>query len=530
MFSRLLSLLLVTFFAISCTKKAEKLGYGLKYEDTLRISILTEPPSLDWSKSTDTTSALIQDNIMDGLVDYKLDDPKLGLKPALATKWESKNQSKTWVFDLRADVKWSDGQAFSAQQVVDGWERLLNPATASEYAYFLFNVKNAKDYNQGKIKNFSKVGVKVNDQGQLEVELEKPQSYFPYLLTHHCTYPIRKDVIEKHGDSWTEPENMVSLGSFNLKVWEHDKAIVLERNDSYYGDKAKIKNVLAYIVDMNTAMSLFDKNKIDAMNELPALDLPRLKKRDEFRSTNILGIYYLGFNVKKAPLDNSTVRKALNMAIDRKEIVKILSGGQMPISGWVPPGMFGYDESKGLEFNPEQAKKLLVEAGYGEGKKEFPKITFAFNTNENHQRVAENVQAQLKKNLGVEVELKNEEWKVYLNTLKVDTPHIYRMGWIADYPDPDNFMNLMTSYSENNHTNWASEAYDKLVTMAVSVTEPTAREKLYQKAQEILTEVDVPVVPVYSYVTHAMVAGRVANYPINTMQKFKYKSVELKKK
>ncbi len=513
--------------SIGCTKKADKLEYGLELKDTLRINLQVEPPSIDWNKATDTTSADVIFNIMSTLVEYNLADPELHLKPSLAEKWESSDKARKWKFTLRQGVKWTDGVEFEAQHVVDGWERLLAPATASEYAYFFYNVKNAKSYTEGKEKDFSKVGVKATGKYELTVELEKPMAFFPMLLTHHSGLPIRKDLIAKFGDRWTDPANLQTLGPFKLKVWDHDKAMVWERNENYWGEKPKIKNVLAYMInDSSTAISLFDAKKIDFLPELPSTELESLRKRKEYREESILTTYYYGFNTKKAPFNNVKVRAAFAMAVDKSQIVKMLNGGQIPLNGWVPKGMMGYVDDLGLKFDPAKAKELLKEAGFADPKK-LPKVSIGFNTNENHKRIAENVQAQLKTNLGVDVELKNEEWKVYLKSLQSDTPQIYRMGWQSDYPDPDNFINLMTSYSENNHTGWKNPKFDKLVEDGAAELNEAKRKTMYTEAQKILTETDAPVLPVYTGVTHMLISERVRNFPVNPLSRRIYDGVEV---
>lgn len=518
--------LTVAMASAGCTKKST--DYNLDVKETLRVALGAEPPSLDWHKSTDTTSNEVVINLMDGLVDYDMSGEAPKMIPALAAKWESSKDQKKWVFTLRDDVKWTDGTPFTAQHVVDGWERLLNKDTAAPYAYMLFNVKNARKYNQGEITDFAQVGIKVNAKGQLEVELESPQSYFPMLTAHHSLYPVRKDVAEKFGERWTRPENIQTLGAYALKVWDNDKALVLERNDNYYGEKAKTKYVLMRVVkEVSTALKMFEKGQLDTLSEVPSLEMARLKTMPQFKTTPILGIYYLGFNVKKKPLDNPDVRKAINMAIDREEIVKLLDGGQKALYGWLPVGSPGYDADAGLRFNPEEAKKLLDKAGFADRSK-FPKLVAGFNTNENHQRVLENVQAQLKRNLGINIELQNTEWKSYNALLQADPPMVFRMGWIADYPDPDTFFALITSDSENNHTNWGNPKFDSLVKRAVSVAGIKEREKLYKEAHKILTEQDVPVIPIYSYVNHAMVADRVQFYPQNVLKRYTYKQVVLK--
>lgn len=516
--------LCVVLTSVSCTKKKSKVDYGLDVAETLRVNIVNEPPTLDWSKSTDTTSAQIQYNIMEGLTNLDLNDPELKVLPGLATSWETQD-AKNWVFKLRKDVKWSDGVPFTGQHVIEGWERILRPETASEYAYQLYNVKNARAYNEGKLKDFSQVGVKVNEEGDLVVELEKPKAYFPYLLNHHSTYPLRADLVKKYGDNWTDPENMVSLGPYKLKIWDHDKAVVLERNETYFGEPAKIKYILAYIIpELSTAINLFNAGRLDALNDLPTHEVAHLRQRPEYKERGILGIYYYGFNTEKPPFDNPKVRKAISLAIDRKQITDLLAGGERPITGWIPHGMMAHEPDVGIQPDVSKAQALLDEAGFKD-RSQFPKVTIGFNTLDRHQRIAENVQAQLKKNLGIEVELANEEWKTFLQTLKTEPPAIFRMGWLADYPDPDNFMSLMTSYSDNNHTGWGNKKYDELVEKAVSLTDSAAREALYVEAQKILTEIDVPVVPIYTMVTQHLISDRVKNYPVNAMRQFEYDKV-----
>lgn len=526
---RILLILSTILFAAACTKKnSSKLEYGLDLNETLRINLETEPPSLDWSKSTDTTSSLVEMNIMEGLVGYNLSDRDLGSAPALATEWKPSDKGRIWTFTLRSGVKWTDGVEFTGQHVIDGWERLLNPATASEYAYFLFPVKGARDYNGGKLKDFSKVGIKLNDKNQLVVELEKPMGYFPMLLTHHSTYPIRKDVVEKHGDRWTEPGNIVTLGAYKLKVWDHDRAMVLERNDDYYGEKAKIKNILGYMItEYSTALNLMEGGKLDFQRTLPFKELPKYRGFPGYRATPLISMYYYGLNTRKPPFNDLKVRKAFSMAVDRKQVTDLLAAGHAPLTSWVPSGMFGYENDIGTKFDAAAAAKLLDEAGFKDRSK-FPRVRLAFNTNENHQRVAENVQAQLKKNLGIEIQIENEEWKVYLKRLQNDTPNIYRMGWLGDYPDPATFMELMTSYSENNHTGWGNKSYDQLVAEGASSLDKDKRRQIYSEAQRILTEQDVPVIPIYSTVGHLLLSERVQNFPNNSIEHYALKGVTLK--
>ncbi len=517
---------LIMTLLTGCIKKS--LEYDLDIKETIVININTEPPTLDWSKSTDTTSHEIQKNIMDGLADYDLYDLDLPLRPLLAEKWESTNKAKTWRVTLRKGVKWTDGVEFEAQHVIDGWKRLLHPMTASEYAYFIFNIQGAKEYNSGEFKDFSKVGVKAVNKYELLIELKKSMNFFPHLLAHHSTYPIRLDIVNKYGEGkWTEAKNIVTLGPFILKVWEHDKAIVLERNENYWGEKPKVKNVLAYMInEESTAISLFESGKLDYQKELPSTEISILKQKPEFVSKGNLLLYYYGFNVMKKPFDDVNVRKAFVHAIDRDEVTRMLGGGESPTSNWIPKGMSGYNQSVGLKFDPKKAKEYLKKAGYEKVEK-MPKVVIGFNTTDNHKRIAENIQQQLKKHLSISVELKNEEWKVYLSTLNADPYPIFRLGWMADYPHPNNFMSLMLSYSDNNRGRWVNKKYDALIEAAVSEMDSQKRLKLYNEAQKIMLEEDAAVIPIYSGVRNQLISNRLKDFPVNVMDQRVYTRVSI---
>ena len=521
----LISILVIT--GISCTRQSQtKLEFGLDLHDTLRINAGTEPPTLDWNKSTDNTSSLIQINIMEGLSQFNFDTNPISAQPALAESWESSDQ-KTWTFKIRKNVKWSDGKPLIAQHFVDGWERLLRPSTAAEYAYYLFDIHQARSYNEGQIKDFSKVGVKAIDDHTLHVQLEESQSYFPLKLNHTASYPIRKDVIKKYGeDTWADAGQIVGLGAYNLKRWEHDRILHLERNEQYYGRKAKIKNILAYIIpEQSTAIGLIDTGKLDLQREVPKAMIRQFKQRDDFINAPFFNIYFYGFNTAKAPFDRPALRKAIAHSIDRGEIIKITSSVDQPTTNLIPPGLLGYDESIGLKFNPQKAKQILKTAQIDP--KKLPPLTLHFNTNENHQLIAENVQAQLKRNLGLNVELKNEEWKVYLQTLKTNAFGIFRMGWIADYPDPHNFMNIMTSRSGNNRTHWKNTKYDDLIQKAALQSDSQTRRQIYRQAQKLVLEEDVAMIPLFVSSMTFLVSKRVRHFPINRMQELVFKDVEL---
>ena len=514
--------------------KKKRSPYGGRDEPgVLRYPLSSEPPTLDWSKSSDTTSSLVISNIMEGLARYDFSGGAVGVRPALASSWEASKDNTIWRFRLKKSVFWSDGKPLAVRHFIDSWERLLNPATGSEYSYFLFALKNAKDYSSGKLKDFRKVGARESPSGELVVHLERGLSYFPYLLTHTSTFPIRKDIIESKKSLWTRPENIVTLGPYRLSRWDHEKALILTENEAYHAplppaaEKQAVKKAILYIIPEETAvLNLFDSGRLDTAVDLPSRELPFLKKRKEYKSYDILSLYYYGFNARAGPLRRPLVRKALIHAVSRGEIIRLLNGGQSPLKSWIPKGLFGHNPNVGLGFDPKKARRLLKEAGYSGGRS-LPKIQLFYNTSADHKMIAENIQAQLKKNLNIDLELNSQEWKTYLQRLKTKDVEIFRLGWQADYPDPNNFMNLMASFSENNHTGWKSAAFDRLILKAMGEPDGPQRKALYDKAQKILLEEDAAVFPIYSGKRHILVSPRIRHYPVNVMSEVLFRNIRL---
>lgn len=497
-------------------------AFAAKQEFNLRIS--SEPPTLDWTLATDNVSITILHNLMEGLAKY---DNKLQPQAALAKSWKVSPDGKTYTYTLRDGVKWSDGTPLTAQHFWDSWERLLNPKTASEYSYFLFDVEGAKDYNEGKLKDPAKLGFKAVNANTFVVTLNKKAAYFPTIPTFTVTYPIRKDLIEKFGNKWTNPGNLVVVGPFTLTDWKHDSKVSLTANPHYWGGKPKLEQINAYIVNEDTtAINMFESGKLHYVSRLPALEIERLRKSPAYKNAPFLRGYYYGFNINKAPFSDVRVRRAFAHAIDRSQIVSLLKGGQIPTTSWVPKGMPGYEPGVGLKFDMQKAKALLAEAGYPDGKG-FPEVTFMFDTRDDNKVIAERLQAMWKQNLGVNLKAQNEDWKVYLNRLKVDVPAMYRLGWGADYPDPDNFLNLFTSYSGNNYTGWKNKEYDALIEKAAGEGSMPKRLAIYKKAQVLLTEQDAVMIPLFVDALNVLVSPQVKGLELNAMDLLQLKSVQM---
>ena len=473
----------------------------------LRKNLGTEPPTLDPALSTDTASIAVVEQLFLGLTDF--DDETMEVIPELAKDWWASDDGLAWTFVMRDDVKWTNGKPVTAYDVEYGVKRTLNPATASDYAYVLYIIKGAQDYNTGKVEDASTVSVKAVGDYIVRFELNHAAGYFPAIAGMWIARPQPKEVIEKWGDKWTEPENIVTNAHYILKEWVHDDYLVLVKNpDSYEADKVQIDEIYAVMIEeQSTALALYEGGELDVVHDVPLEDMDRLKT-DPILSKELyiaprLCTYYYGFNNEKFPFDNPLVRKAFASAIDRQTLITtILKGEQRPATTFSCPGIFGWvdpAEEIGHPFNVEKAREFLAQAGYpgGEG---FPVVTLMFNTSESHRKIAQVIQAMWQQVLEIKVNLANQEWKVYLKTCVEDAPQIYRLGWCADYPDANNWLNdVFNSKSESNYANFSNPEFDKLVEAAARESDPAKRKEMYQKAERILCDTDAAITPIYWY-------------------------------
>lgn len=490
-----------------------------------RVNLGTEPPSLDWSLATDHVSFNVISNLMVGLTEF---DKDLQPAPVVAESWDILDGGGRIVFHLRGDVLWTDGKPVTAHDFEYSWKRLLDPKTASQYAYILFDVLNAREYNEGKITDHGLVGVRAENDRTLVVTLRHPASYFLAITTFEVTFPQRRDVIDKFGTRWTEPENIVTNGPFRMTVWRHENEIELRANEKFFRGKPTLDRVTMYMInEKTTAVAMFEQGNLDFIDEshsIPPLDKPRLSKMPGFKVVPQLRGEYYSFAVDRKPFDNPKVRKAFAMAVDREVLPKILQGGPTPATSWIPPGMLAHNPEIGLKFDPGEARRLLEEAGYPAGKG-LPPIVLGYNTDEEKKLIAEAIQSMWQKHLGVVVRLENQEWKVFLKKLQTDPFAVFRSGWGADYPDPDNFMKLFTSDSGNNHGRWKNARYDRLLEMAAREQNADRRVPLYDEAQKLLTEIDVAIVPLYWKTEATMLNPKFAGLEYNSMARMDLRHV-----
>ena len=478
------------------------------------MALSNEPPTLDWSLATDTVSFTVINNIMEGLTRF---DSRLQAQPAIAQSWDVSADGLSYTFKIRSGVNWTDGQPVTAHDFVYSWRRLLDPKTASQYAYFLYDIQNAYEYNTGRLIDPARVGVKAINEQTLRVHLKNPIVYFPSITAFMVTFPQREDIVEANRDQWTEPEFIVTNGPFQLSEWRHEYKLGFDANPRYYRGQPNLDGVEMFIInERTTALTLYETDGLD-MVDLPPESIPSYQGTKEHHRHPLLRGYYYSFNTNRPPFDDVLVRKAFSMAIDRKEIVQILKGGEIPALSWIPPGMLGHNPSIGLDFDPKKAKELLAKAGYSGGKA-FESVTAVFNTGPVNNLVAENLQFQWQRNLNIGVQLDNMEWKVYLKRLRNNPPALFRLSWGADFPDPENFMGLFTSHGGNNRTGWGDSQYDKLIAQAAFEMGRDRRIQLYNEAQRILVEEKVPIIPLFFSVQNVLVKPYVRGLDFNALE------------
>ncbi|CAK7076869.1 oligopeptide ABC transporter substrate-binding protein OppA [Citrobacter portucalensis] len=493
-------------------------GVQLAEKQTLVRNNGSEVQSLDPHKIEGVPESNINRDLFEGLLISDVDGKP---SPGVAEKWENKD-FKVWTFHLRKDAKWSDGTPVTAQDFVYSWQRLANPNTASPYASYLQygHIVNIDDIIAGK-KPVTDLGVKAIDDHTFEVTLSEPVPYFYKLLVHSSVSPVPRAAVEKFGEKWTQPANIVTNGAYKLKDWVVNERIVLERNTNYWDNAKTVINQVTYLPISSevTDVNRYRSGEIDmTYNNMPIELFQKLKKEipNEVHVDPYLCTYYYEINNQKAPFNDVRVRTALKLALDRDIIVnKVKNQGDLPAYSFTPPYTDGAKlvEPEWFKWSQEkrneEAKKLLAEAGYTAEKP----LTFdlLYNTSDLHKKLAIAAASIWKKNLGANVKLENQEWKTFLDTRHQGNYDVSRAGWCADYNEPTSFLNMVLSDSSNNTVHYKSPAFDKLIADTLKVTDEAQRSELYSKAEQQLDK-DSAIVPVYYYVNARLVKPWVGGY------------------
>ena len=500
----------------------------------LYIGIGTEPAGLDPHLITGLTELYVTLAFLEGLATF--DSETMAIKPGVAESWAMSKDGLTYTFHFDPEARWSNGDPVTAQDFLFSFERILSPALGAPYAYMLYDMKNAEAFHKGELSDFSQVGASAPDAATLVIELEQPTPYFLSLLTHYTWWPVHPPTILKHGSmtdrisEWTKPENFVGNGPFTLEKWRINGSIYANKNPLYRDPDSVWLNGIHFLpIQADAEERAFRAGHLHLTSTvLPhRIDWYRQNMPDRMRFDTALGVYYYMLNTSREPLDDPRVRRALAYSIDREAITEhVLKAGQQPAYHFTPPNTGGsYNAEARLVYDPDLARELLAEAGYpgGEG---FPTFEILYNTSEAHRSIAVAIQQMWKEELGIDVTLYNQEWKVYLSTRQAGNFDILRAAWFGDYDDPNTFLSLGESDNGNNHTNWLSEEFDGLIEAAAIEQDQTKRFELFQQAESILLE-EMPVVPIYFYVTSLLIDPSVEGWHPNILDYHPYQSVRL---
>jgi oligopeptide transport system substrate-binding protein len=373
--------------------------------------------------------------------------------------------------------------------------------------------------------DFREVGIKVLGRLTLQVTLENPTHYFLQLTGFYPLSAVNQECLEKYGTpGWTKPKNAVTNGPFNIKFRRIRDRIRMVKSETYWNrDAVRLGVVDALALDSNsTAFNLFMTGKVDWIQTVPPAALRIMlaedPPRNDLNPAPYIACYYYMFNTTRKPLDDVRVRRALSMALDRDEICsKIMAAGEFPALNLVPPGIEGYKGQECAAEDADKARHLLAEAGYPEGKG-FPRMDILYNTDESHQTIAELIRKQWQRKLGIQIKTRNEEWASYLSSHRQMKYDICRRGWIGDYADPCTFLDMMVTDGEQNGTGWSDEEYDRLIEAAAREVDPDGRMALFRKAERILMD-ELPVLPIYFYVSKNMVKPHVRGFYNNALDK-----------
>ena len=510
--------LIMAFSVFGCTTSTE--------DFEIAVNFASEPNTIDPALNSAVDGAVMINHIFEGLYKW-VDDGSGNATLALGQAKEvTPNADKTvYTVKLRDDIKWSDGKDVVAADFVYAWQRLVDPNTAADYCYMADIILNANEIMAGEMDK-SELGVKAIDEKTLEITLHTACPYFEEIMAFPALMPIRSDIIEQYGDQWTfSPETYIGNGQYKMAEWSHNEFIKLVPSETYYDvDKLGPKVIkFALMDDTNAIYAAYRSGSLNFIQEVPVDEIPGLLSSSEIKVHPYLGTYYCCFNTSKAPFDDVRVREAFSLVIDRNYIVEnVTKTGQKPATAFVPSGISDAPGTKDdfravggdymdvsaekYQENCERARQLLAEAGYpnGEG---FPIVEYLYNTSDNHRLIGEALQNMWQTELGVTVNLVNQEWNTFLDTRKNGDYSIARNGWIADYNDPMSFLDMWLTGGGNNDAQYSNPDYDALIMQAKSTSDLAERMSLMHQAEDILMGQDVVHAAIYFYTDKYMSQG-----------------------
>lgn len=503
-------------------------------EGILLIGNGTEPKTLDPHLATGVPESSIMRSLLEGLISQHPTND-LEPEPGMAESWEHNEDFSVWTFHLR-DALWSNGDPVLASDFVYSWERILSPALGAEYAPMLYVIENAEAFNLGEIDDFGQVGVKALDDKTLQVTLQGSTPHFLSMIKHSSYSPVNPRAVEEHGgmtdrqSGWSTLENFVGNGPFRLKSWVTNQVIEVERNPNYWDDETvRLNGIRFYPIDnANTEETMFRNDRLHMTNTVNPDKIAYFQEimPEEMTISPYLGSYFYRLNVIREPFTDVRVRRALALALDKQLLVqRVTKGGQTAATGLVPEGIPGYTASTTVQYDPDEARRLLAQAGYPGGRG-FPQTEIMINTSEAHRKIAEAIQALWKEELGITVGIYNQEWKVYLDSQSNLDYDISRAAWIGDFVYPSTFTEMFTTGNGNNDTGWSNARYDALVARARVAESEEERMAIFHETEELLLE-EMPIIPIYSYTRVYLKDPRVQGWYPKLLDAHPYKYVWL---
>ncbi|MGE4658958.1 MAG: peptide ABC transporter substrate-binding protein [Gammaproteobacteria bacterium] len=507
-------------------------GNELAEQQVLRRGNGAEPQSLDPHRAEGVPSGNIHRDIFEGLT---IEAPNGEVIPGVAQSWEISEDGTVYTFYLRSNARWSNGDPVTAHDFIYGLRRSLDPATLSRYTFILAPILNAEAVAAGRVPS-AKLGVRALDDHRLEISLNSATPYFLGVLNHSASYPVHQASITAHGDRYARPGNLVSNGAYRLEEWVVQSHIKVVRNPYYWDDESTVIDEVWYYPteDIASELQRFRAGELDFTSTVPSKQLGWVRENlpDQLSIAPYLGSYYYGFNMTKPPFAaNPVLRRALTLAIDREIITRKITGaGQISAYGWVPP-VINYTGQQMSEAawtqgeREEEAQRLYLQAGYSS---ENPlHVEIIYNTSEDHRRIAVGISSMWREVLGIETSLLNQEWKVFLDTRRQrEETQVFRGGWIGDYNDAYTFSELMHSRSALNDSGYVSLEYDALLALASTEGNLERRAEYLQEAEALLLK-DLPILPLYFYVSTSMVKPWVGGLASNIMNHHYSKNLHL---
>ncbi|CAB3748777.1 Periplasmic oligopeptide-binding protein [Paraburkholderia humisilvae] len=492
-------------------------GVTLAAQQELTRDAQVEVESLDPAHIETVMGNTIGCDLFEGLTRV---DAAGNVVPGVAQSW-TRDAPDRWVFKLRHDARWSNGQPVTAADFIYSWQRLADPKTGSKYTILVEFVKNAKAIVAGKAAPAT-LGVRAPDPYTLEVTTETPVSFFPDIASKVDLAPVNRDTVAKFGDAWTRAGNMVSNGAYVLSDWQPNNHIVMLKNDKYWDARNVPITRVTYlpIESDETAQRMYQAGQFDVTMSIPSGVYPQLRKQfgSELKSASALGTYYYNLNNQDPALRDKRVRQALSMVIDRDLLTsRLLQSGELPTYGLVVKGTKGADPfipgwaSWPMQKRVEYARGLMKDAGYSDAKP--LTLTLTYNTNEQHKKIALFIASEWRTKLGVSTKLENVENKVLLKMRHEGKTQVARNGWFIDYNDSTSFLDLVRCNSPQNDEEYCNPQVDALIEQGNQQTDEAKRTALLTQAHALAMN-DYPVIPLYQYATNRLVKPYVGGYSL----------------